>query len=285
MMLTNYIKDGVYRLKGRIIPNKPIIYINAYVARKCNHDAIGKNWGDDINYWFLREIIKDEFRLFNESPIAFRLNAPNYLVIGSTISLLSKPNSIIWGAGCIDKSQIPNKPAKVLAVRGPLTRKHLISQDIDCPEIYGDPALLISRHYNSQTTKKYKLGLIHHVSETSFPIKGAKLISMADYENWHDVIDQITECEVIASSSLHGLIIAETYGIPTVWTESKKLLGNHFKFHDFFQSLGTDEKYPIIISPDTDVNHLIKAAKNHGGAAFDLRPLVEASPFTLSLRL
>ena len=42
----------------------------------------------------------------------------------------------------------------------------------------------------------------------------AKVIHMANYKDWHDVIDEINQCQFILSSSLHGLIIADSYGIP-----------------------------------------------------------------------
>ncbi len=284
MAVIDYISDVWYRALC-CARRAPRIYINAYVNHGENRCGCSKNWGDDINYYFLREIIESRFRLFNESPIAFRTNELNYLVIGSTISLLTKSSSIVWGAGCIDDRPLPARPAKVLAVRGPLTRRHLLSSGIDCPEIFGDPAMLIPRYYKPDIEKKYRLGLIHHVSEDAFPIKGAKLISMSDYNNWQYVVDQILECDVIASSSLHGLIVAESYGVPAVWTESKQLIGAHFKFHDFFNSLGSHEKFPIVISQFTDVKDLIYAAKSHGGSDFDLSPLIGACPFKLKNQL
>lgn len=61
------------------------------------------------------------------------------------------------------------------------------------------------------------------------------MIKMEGYKNWLEVLDQICSCEYIASSSLHGLIMSEAYDIPNLWIElSGKLMGGHFKFHDFF---------------------------------------------------
>ena len=57
------------------------------------------------------------------------------------------------------------------------------------------------------------------------------------------VLKEISECENIISTGLHGLIIADSYGIPNCWCEiSDKILGNRFKFHDYFSSFGTDRE-------------------------------------------
>lgn len=259
------------------------IYINAYVCRKGT-EGYGKNWGDDINYWFLREIINEPFRLYNESPLAFRRNYTNYLVIGSTISLLSKSSSIVWGAGCIsDKIPLPAVPKEITAVRGPLTRKYLLSLGIDCPEVYGDPALLLPLHYRPNSDKKYKLGLIQHVSEKPVQIEGCHSISLSVYKRWTDVIDEICSCEAIASSSLHGLILAEAYRIPNVWLSSPDLFGGVFKFHDFFQSLGSDRKHPFELKGKMNSESLLSECSLPTAEKLDLRPLIDHCPFSLKL--
>lgn len=278
MKFKNLIADLIYQ---HCYSNK--IYINAY-ASSCKSKYSNINWGDDINYWFLKNIIKEPLRLFNESPVAFRKNDVNYLVIGSTISLLTKSNSVIWGAGCIDKRPLPSRPRQIRAVRGPLTRKYLISQGLECPEIYGDPALLLPLYYNPKSTTRHKVGLIHHVSEKPFHIDGCHLISMSGYHKWTDVIDEICSCEIIASSSLHGLIVAEAYGIPTIWTESNRLIGGHFKFIDFFSSLRSNVNKPFKISEKTDINDLISRAIPHGGKDFDVNPLISVAPFDIKLK-
>ena len=54
-----------------------------------------------------------------------------------------------------------------------------------------------------------------------------------------EVAKQITECEYIISSSLHGCITAIAYGIPCAWVKIKnKLKGDDIKFYDFFESAG-----------------------------------------------
>lgn len=278
MNFKNLLEDTVYRITHQ---NK--IYINAYVNLGAK-SLTSKNWGDDINYWFLREIIKDDFRLYNESPLAFRNNDVNYLVIGSTINLLTKTNSIVWGAGCItDKSPLKYMPKKVLAVRGPLTRNYLLKNGVECPPIYGDPALLLPLHYIPPKDKKHKIGLIQHVSEKIIGIDGCHSISLSKYNTWTDIIDEICSCEVIASSSLHGLIVAEAYDIPNVWIASPKLLGGEFKFHDFFQSIGQKRNTPINLHQYNTAKKLYSWASESTAKDFNLTPLIKSCPFTIKL--
>ena len=103
---------------------------------------------------------------------------------------------------------------------------------------------------------------------------------MSNYLKWTDVIDQICGCDIIASSSLHGLIVAVAYGIPFVWTESKHLIGGHFKFHDFFQSLGFDIDNPMLITPKTTIEEILKSRITKA-PEFNLEPLIKACPFKL----
>ncbi|NEN94442.1 MAG: polysaccharide pyruvyl transferase family protein [Moorea sp. SIO3I7] len=57
--------------------------------------------------------------------------------------------------------------------------------------------------------------------------------------NPKEVIADITRCEAIASSSLHGLIIADAFGIPSIWMQlSNKVSGKGFKFKDYYSVFG-----------------------------------------------
>jgi pyruvyltransferase len=51
-------------------------------------------------------------------------------------------------------------------------------------------------------------------------------------------VKQIHECEYILSSSLHGIIIADSYGIPAYHIElSDKIIGGQWKFKDYYESV------------------------------------------------
>lgn len=279
----------------RLLTN-PVL-INAFVYHE--HGKVKKtNWGDDINYFFLREICNKKIALYDQYSLSFRLNLKNYLVIGSTIDMLSKDNTEVWGAGLIDgRKPINIKPRKVYAVRGPLTRKCLVNQGIECPEIYGDPALLISRHYKPNIEKKYQYGFIPHVSNLSMvrllsmegsPIisrKDTLIINLSEYDKWTDILDQINSCRYIISASLHGLIIAEAYNIPNVWVEfGNPLIGGHFKFHDFFQSIGIDREKPISIHGNfIEESSIIEALNSWKHGDINLQPLINSCPFSINI--
>ncbi len=58
------------------------------------------------------------------------------------------------------------------AVRGPLTRQFLMDMGIDCPKIYGDPALLLPKLFpefkkSENPTKEYII-IPHHSDEHLF---------------------------------------------------------------------------------------------------------------------
>lgn len=189
------------------------------------------NFGDNLNSVIARWIFGEEQPSID---IIDTTNETNYLLVGSTLEHADK-NTIVWGAGFIEENAICVKPKEIRAVRGPLTRKRLLELGIACPEVYGDPALLLPRFYNPKIKKKYRVGIVPHENDnTEYSLGGDDRI--VNIRQWLGFVDDILECERIESSCLHGLIVADAYGIPSKWIESDKVRGEGFKFRDYFAS-------------------------------------------------
>ena len=262
------------------------IVVNAWMTLYGNK-ANNRNWGDELNYYLIRELSGK--KIFNYSDLYVRKEA-NVCCIGSIVDDMANENSLIWGTGAIsDKRKMRCIPKKVYAVRGPLTRKYLISNGIDCPEIYGDPALLLSRIYNPLKTKKYTIGIIPHYVDYNNPLVerlkqlfgiDAVVISMSGYNDWHEVIDIISECDFVVSSSLHGIIISDAYRVPNVWIEfSDNVTGNGFKFRDYFLSVGREEIEPIHVTKDTSKQELLSCKDEWKPIDINLDKLLSVCPF------
>jgi hypothetical protein len=53
-----------------------------------------------------------------------------------------------------------------------------------------------------------------------------------------EVVRGIASCEMIVASSLHGIIVADAFGIPRRWEPHPEVQGGGFKFHDHASALG-----------------------------------------------
>lgn len=264
-----------------------VVKMSAYFDN--NGKLIIANWGDDINYWFLQEISTTKIISYDWSLRTRLTNRPYVMGIGSILTMFNINNSIIWGSGIL----LPNKPFRgrpkeVRAVRGPLTRQKLIDAGIDCPEIYGDPAMLLPLYYQPKVKKKYRLGVIQQFKRVNNQLLDSirhdpdvLVIRIGQYKSWLDIVDEVCMCETIISSSLHGLIISEAYNIPNVWTF---IDGDNpedfFKYHDFFLSLGKDREPLCIYKPIT--RELIELyMEKWSPSEFDLNPLLNSCPIPL----
>jgi pyruvyltransferase len=56
-------------------------------------------------------------------------------------------------------------------------------------------------------------------------------------DDYRKFIDELCSCEKIISSSLHGIILAEAYGIPAVFLGEKRD-SEMFKYYDWYISTG-----------------------------------------------
>lgn len=222
------------------------IVVDGWLVKFCNKKTnkkewISGNWGDDINVWLL-EMMTGK-RVIPAKKLFFSKKRRKYCVIGTVIPWDVTSRTTIWGSGYgLAEARMKCKPKEVLAVRGPLTRQYLLSQEVECPAIYGDPALLLPKYYHPKRLPMNKIGIVlHHrdwdvMDSNSIENlrKEALVIDLTRYECWTDIIDQICSCELILSSSLHGLIVSDAYRIPNLFMEFGWRHGNHLNIRITF---------------------------------------------------
>lgn len=214
------------------------------------------NWGDSISAELVSKLTGINFESTTNQGESEKLVA-----IGSVMNTVGR-SDLVWGTGCIHQNSIGKKPKKILAVRGPLTHQVLHRHSIEAPKIYGDPALLFPKIYQPvNPIKTHKYGIIpHYIDQDITYLKGIesdkiKIIDICDV----NFIDQLHTVEYVISSSLHGLIAADAYGIPNARViMSTKLLGGNFKFDDYFYSVGRNDEYVKVDRINLDLLQNIK---------------------------
>lgn len=148
------------------------------------------------------------------------------LLIGTILDIAEKenPNATVIGAGS-GYTHEPEHDFKLLAVRGKLTAINLIT---DVP--LGDLGLLASRIWTKEPTR-YNIGVVrHYVDQDDYPFADIIIDATEDPET---VIKKISSCKVILSSSLHGLIVADSYGIPNMRIARDDVISGNWKWMDY----------------------------------------------------
>ena len=182
--------------------------------------------------------------------VLFLCSGANYVMsAGSIIGWGRGSRRLVWGSGVISSADVI-PPATFFAVRGKETNDLLTKQGYDAPGVFGDPALLLPLVYHPEVEKSYRVGLILHyahegvVNVDELPSDVLVINLMDDIER---VISKILSCERIVSTSLHGIIVSNAYGIAALWAHVPELplSGDSIKFKDYFSSVGVDYYQPI----------------------------------------
>lgn len=247
------------------------------------------NLGDDLNLYLLPLISSVKVIPFQYSLLSHLFRGRRrYSCIGSILSSSDK-ETIIWGSGAIiDTLDNKFRFKDILSVRGPLTRNLLIENGYNCPQNYGDPALLLSKYYKPEIKKKYKLGIIPHYidHDTSFlcryvNVEDVIVIDFHNYSDWKDPINQIASCDFILSSSLHGLIISDSYKIPNLWCKfSDKVYGNDFKYKDYLLSVCREKNTrAFVFDRYYDIHFLLSLKSQYFSPIVDYNAIMFSCPF------
>jgi pyruvyltransferase len=233
------------------------------------------NFGDYLSLKLVERIVDGPLCFYNKKQ---KHMDKKLLAIGS-IFYFATNNDVVWGSGVngkrLNKLDYSFSELDIRAVRGPLTRQFLIENfKIYCPEIYGDPGLLFPYFFpefrkKASPTRDY-IVILHYSEQKMFP--NDPLHSVSSTDPWDEVLEKILDSKFVISSSLHGVVIAEAYGIPARLlrlTENEPI----FKFQDYY--LGTNR-------PHFQFAYTVDEALQMGGEPpfqCDLKRLYQAFPF------
>jgi len=254
---------------------------------KCGRNS--KNFGDWITS-YIYEKTTGKKPIWSDKKNSLE---PTYFSSGSIMQKCKGwKNIVIWGSGIIDSQSTFDEPTKVLCVRGPLTRKRFLELGYNCPEIYGDAGLLLPRFYQPKASKKYKVGIIPHFVDFDFcnilfsNLENVKIIDVCN--DVEKVVNEICQCEMTISSSLHGIIVSHAYNIKSCWIKfSDKIIGDDVKFLDYYYSINLNKvKSPVVINDNflseiDPVDYLIDLIQKYPNPEFPLttEKLFKTYPF------
>lgn len=225
----------------------------------------------------------------------------HFIVTGSVLNWASK-HSVVWGAGLASwKDEVPCE-TDIRAVRGPLSLLRVKSCGWKRPRpglklIVADPALLLPKLVPALPKPgKPKLGIIPHyvdMARFAYADDRASEVGVTIIDPLlpvKDFCERVSECWKIVSSSLHGLIVADAYGIPNTWAKfGDGIGGDGMKFWDYLASVerATVEEPPEYLdlrNAAVDTILLQVGTAKHGLAPADLvlrkqRELLDTCPF------
>ncbi|WP_454917636.1 polysaccharide pyruvyl transferase family protein [Xanthobacter sediminis] len=253
--------------------------------------------------------------------------------VGTIGHMLRNGDITVWGTGASRycnphatprAARVPFVPQpgtryRVAATRGPVTRALFKEENAVGPAVFGDPVWLLPQFYRPPVEKKWELGVIVHLSELDG--SGVESIVRRELRRYHvpdelrdtvriihtrtaisadalrERLDEILACRRLVSTSLHGMVFAESYGIPCLYFaprgERRGLCvrpldpddGNDLRITDLYQGLGLD-KIPVYVQPRWRYTHWLKLMRTIDHVwepkPFDAEPLVSAFPLEVA---
>ena len=196
----------------------------------------GSDTNKTINAWWWRSNKKpynfgDELGAIILTKLGYKVHRvamekADVLLTGTVLDIAEQdnPNARVLGSGS-GHTHDSDHNFDLLAVRGKLTAINLVA---DVP--LGDLGLLVSRIWTKEQTR-YNIGVVrHYVDEDDYPFADIVIDASEDAER---VIKKISSCKVILSSSLHGLIVADSYGIPNMRIARDDVITGNWKWMDY----------------------------------------------------
>lgn len=234
------------------------------------------NFGDLLTPWLLVR--------HGIAPVRREPEQAGLVAVGSILEHLPADYAgAVWGSGMIRDRPLRFERAVFYALRGQRTWANLGRPAV---RALGDPGLLVgrlARRPEARTT----LAIVPHLSHRHSPVftslarRYPREVAVVDVRSGPDpAIGAIASSTAVLTSSLHGLVVADAFGLPAAWVTPEPLLaGGAFKFHD----------HESVISPGASRHVRLDAEPSLGEVLAQTRPadagLVEAAAAGLQAAL
>tara|TARA_B100000446_G_scaffold176184_1_gene187631 strand:- start:132 stop:1043 length:912 start_codon:yes stop_codon:yes gene_type:complete len=241
-----FVFNKLFKPKQEISQETPSKVKQALPLQTKNYFWNPKNGLPNIGDYLAYETVNFVLNLKDLHPLD--ISVGKILSIGSVLHFANDGDTV-WGTGRngkISSEKHSFSSLDVRAVRGPRTKDYLEKKGITVPEVFGDPGILAPLIY-----PKTQLDTVY-ASDTQdvliVPQLNDDLSKYADYTNQlvsprqlpGNFLGSLTKAKKVIASSLHGLILAEAYGIPAVYYSSGSG-ENIFKYHDYYEGTGRTE--------------------------------------------
>jgi len=212
-------------------------------GKDCRYNDSRYNLGDSL--WFpIVNWMLGKWGLNLDSPTG---RTRFLFCVGSGLLGALQHNATVWGSGVLHEPiwphpcffKYPFMKFDIRAVRGPMSREMMLRFGHRCPEVYGDPAVLMPLIYKPELPKVRDLLVIpQFVTEKQFRQDHPQyeIVSM-NTNDYRQVIDQIVSSRLVVTSSLHGVILSDAYGVPSVLFRGLDKICD-FKYLDYYCSTG-----------------------------------------------
>jgi pyruvyltransferase len=243
------------------------------------------NFGDAMNPLLIS-------RLFGIDVVWSDLQSADLTASGSVIQWITpvveqrSERIAVWGSGFIFAGEPPPPADAVIycAVRG---RKSAEFGHVGADIARCDPGLLASLVITAPPLKTSVLGIVPHLNHRNSPIirrlaaeVDARIIDVTDEPA--KVIEAIAGCEFVFSTSLHGLVVADSFGIPNCWvTTHPRPFGGDWKFADYYSNWLLDMS-PLDLRSDLDlraVAGVVRGSYERPGLSDMQQSLLAAFPY------
>lgn len=165
------------------------------------------------------------------------------LSVGSILHF-ADDGATVWGTGIngkVDPSAHRFEHLDVRAVRGPRTRERLLDLGIRTPEVFGDPGLLVSVLWSrndwlgARTERTSPVTIIPNLNDMRrYDRSDPRIVDPR--RPVAEVIAQVLQSELVVASSLHGVVVADAFGVPAALVRSPH--EPIFKYEDYFFGTG-----------------------------------------------